>query len=96
MEATHMDALVTRVQEWHIFDTWGGATMEWLKNKVIEKYHDMRTLGFMTGIDNKINSKAKRMARLIQRGFLEEKGSGDYDFPLNWVRVLDPTGFLYR
>jgi hypothetical protein len=43
MEATHMDALVNRVQERHIFDTWEGATMEWLKNKVIEKYHGMRT-----------------------------------------------------
>jgi hypothetical protein len=69
--------------------------MEWLK-KIIKKYHNTRTHGLMTGTDNEINSKAIQMARLIQRGFLEEKGSGDYDFPMNQVRVLDLTGFLYR
>jgi hypothetical protein len=52
MEATHMDTLVNRVQEQHIFDTWGGATMEWLKNKVIKKHHKMRTRGLMTETDN--------------------------------------------
>jgi hypothetical protein len=65
MEATHMDSLVNRVQERHIFDTWGGATMEWLKKKCIKKYHGMRTRGLMTGTDNKIKSKAVRTARLI-------------------------------
>jgi hypothetical protein len=66
MEATHMDTLVNRVQERHIFDIpWGGATMEWLKNKVIKKYHNMRTHGLMTGTDNKIKSKAVQTARLI-------------------------------
>jgi hypothetical protein len=63
MEATHIDALVNRVQEQHIFNTWGGATMEWLKNKVIEKYHVVRTPGLMTETENKI--KAIRTARLI-------------------------------
>jgi hypothetical protein len=29
------------------------------------------------------------MARLIQRGLLEEATSGDYNFPLNQARVLD-------
>jgi hypothetical protein len=64
-EATHIDALVNRVQERHLIDTWGSTPMEWLKNKVIKKYHDMKTLGLMTGTDNKIKSKAIRMARLI-------------------------------
>jgi hypothetical protein len=96
MEATHMDSLVNRVQERHIFDTWGGATMEWLKNNVIKKYHGMRTRGLMTGTDDEIKSKAVRTARLIRRGLLEEEGSGDYDFPLNQVRLLDPTRFPYR
>jgi hypothetical protein len=70
--------------------------MEWLKNKVIDKYHNMRTCGLMTGTDNEIKSKAIRMTRLIRKGFFIEEGSGDYDFPLNQVRVLDPRGFLYR
>jgi hypothetical protein len=70
--------------------------MEWLKNRMIKKYHNMRTGGFMTGKDNKIKSKAIQTVRLIQRGFLEEEKSGEYDFPLNQVRVLDPRGFLYR
>jgi hypothetical protein len=70
--------------------------MDWLKKKVIKKYHNLRTCGLMTGTDNEIKSKAIRTARLIRKGFLEEKGSLDYDFPLNQVRVLDLTGFLYR
>jgi hypothetical protein len=60
-----MDALVNRVQERHIFNTWGGATMEWLKNKAIKKYHKMRTRGLITGADNEIKSKAVQMTRLI-------------------------------
>jgi hypothetical protein len=70
--------------------------MEWLKNKVIKKYHGMRTRGLMTGTDDEIKSKAVQMARLIQRGLLEEKESRDYDFPLKKVRLLDPTRFPYR
>jgi hypothetical protein len=70
--------------------------MQWLTNKVIEKYHDIKTRGCMTGTDGEIKSKAKRTVRLIQRGFLEEEGSGAYDFPLNQVRVLNPRGFPYR
>jgi hypothetical protein len=93
MEATHMDALVNRVQEQLIFNTWGGATMEWLKNTVIKKYHGMRTCGLMTGTDDEIKLKAVQTARLILRGLLEEKDSGDYDFLLNQVRILDPTRF---
>jgi hypothetical protein len=39
--------------------------MEWQKNKVIEKYHGMRTRGLMTGAEDKIKSKAVQMARPI-------------------------------
>jgi hypothetical protein len=63
---------------------------------MIKKYHDMRMCGLVTGTDNKIKSKAIQTVRLIQRGFLKEEKSGEYDFPLNQVRVLDPRGFLYR
>jgi hypothetical protein len=63
---------------------------------VIKKYHDMRICGLVTGTDDKIRSKAIQMVRLFQRGFLEEEKSGEYEFPLNQVRVLDPKGFLYR
>jgi hypothetical protein len=52
--------------------------------------------GLVTGTHSKIKSKAIQMVRLIQRGFLEEEKSGDSDFPLNQVSVLDPRGFLYR
>jgi hypothetical protein len=95
-EATQIDAQVIRVQETHLIYQWGNTPMEWLKNKVINKYHDMRTRGLMTGTDNKIKSRAIRMTRLIRKGFLEEEKNGDYDFPLNQVRVLGPRGFLYR
>jgi hypothetical protein len=61
-----------------------------------QKYQDMRMCGSATGTDNKIRLKAIQTVRLIQRGFLEEEKSGEYDFPLNQVRVLDPRGFLYR
>jgi hypothetical protein len=70
--------------------------MEWLKNRVIKKYQDMKTCGLMIGTDNKIKSRAIRTVRLIQRGLLEEEKSGEYDFSLNQVRVLDPRKFIYR
>jgi hypothetical protein len=50
----------------------------------------------MTGTDNKIKSKAVQTARLIQRGLLDEKESGDYAFSLNKVRFLDPAKFPCR
>jgi hypothetical protein len=64
-EATHIDAQVNRVQERHLIDQWGSTPMEWLKNKVIEKYHDMKTRALMTGTDNKIKSKAIWITRLV-------------------------------
>jgi hypothetical protein len=95
-EATHIDAQVNRVQERHLIDQWGYTPFAWLKNRMIKKYHDMRICGSVTGTDNEIRLKAIQMVRLIRRGFLKEVKSGEYDFPLNQVRVLDPKGFLYR
>jgi hypothetical protein len=37
-EATHIDARANRVQVTHHIDPWGCATMEWVKNRMIEKY----------------------------------------------------------
>jgi hypothetical protein len=68
------------VQETHLINQWGNTPMDWLKNKVINKYHNMRTRGLMTGTDNEIKLKAIRMTRLIQKGFLIEEGSGDSVF----------------
>jgi hypothetical protein len=84
------------VQEQHHIDQWGYTPFEWLKNRMIKKYHNIRMCGLVTGTDNKIKLKAIRTVRLIQIGFLEEEKSGEYNFPLNQVRVLDPRGFLYR
>jgi hypothetical protein len=88
-EATHIDAQVNRVQERHLIDQWGYTPTEWLKNRMIKKYHGMRMCGFMTGTDNEIKSKAIQTVRLIRRGFLDEEKSGEYDFPLNPVRVMN-------
>jgi hypothetical protein len=64
-EATHIDARVNRVQEIHLIGQWQHMPMEWLKNRTIEKYHDMRMHGLMIGIDNKIKLKAVQRVRLI-------------------------------
>jgi hypothetical protein len=61
-----------------------------------KKYQDMKTCGLMIGTEDEIKSKAIRTVRLIQRGLLEEEKSGEYDFPLNQVRVLDPKKCIYR
>jgi hypothetical protein len=95
-EATHIDARADRVQVTHHIDLWGCATMEWLKNRMIEKYLGMKTNGEMIATDDEIKSRAVRTVRLILRGLLEEATSGDYDFPLNQVRVLDPEKYRYR
>jgi hypothetical protein len=95
-EATHIDARVNRVQETYLIDQWGYTPMEWLKNRMIEKYQDMKMHGLMIGTDNKIKLRAVRMVRLFQRGLLEEEKSGEYDFPLNQVRVLDLRKFKYK
>jgi hypothetical protein len=61
------------VQETHLIDQWGYTPMEWLKNRMIKKYHNMRTRGLMIGTDNEIKLKAVQTVRLIQRGLLEEE-----------------------
>jgi hypothetical protein len=70
--------------------------MEWLKNRMIKNYQDMKTNGKMIATDDKIKSRAVRTVRLIQRGLLEEATSGEYDFPLNQVRVLDGEQYRYH
>jgi hypothetical protein len=72
---------------------YGGVTMEWLKSKTIEKYHALRGCGLLTGTDEEIKLKAVQTARLIQRGLLEEEKIGDYDFPLNKVKLHKPAKF---
>jgi hypothetical protein len=94
-EATHIDAQVDRVQVTHCIDPWGYAAMEWRKNRMIEKYQDMKMNGEMIATDDKIKLRAVQTVRLIRRGLLEEGTSGEYDFPLNQVRVLDPEKYRY-
>jgi hypothetical protein len=94
-EATHIDARANRVQVTHHVDPWGCAMMEWLKNRMIKKYQDMKANRKMIATDDKIKSRAICTVRLIQRGLLEEATSGDYDFPLNQARVLDAEKYRY-
>jgi hypothetical protein len=70
--------------------------MEWLKNRMIKKYQDMKTNGKMIASDDKIKSRAVQTVRLIRRELLEEVNSGEYDFPLNQVRALDPEKYRYQ
>jgi hypothetical protein len=56
----------------------------------------MRFCGLVTGTDNKVRLKAIQTVRLIHQGFLKEEKGGEYDFPLNQVRVLDVEKFIYR
>jgi hypothetical protein len=95
-EATHIDTQADREQVTHCIDPWRCATMEWLKNRMIEKYQDMQTNGKMIATDDEIKSRAVRTVRLIQRGLLEEATSGEYDFPLNQVRVLDAEQYTVQ
>jgi hypothetical protein len=44
----------------------------------------------------KSKSRAVPTVRLMQRGLLEEVTSGEYDFPLNQVRVLDAEQYRYH
>jgi hypothetical protein len=56
------------VQETHFIDQWGYTPMEWLKNRVIKKYQDMKTRGIydrnrqQNQIEGRMNGKidAKR------------------------------------
>jgi hypothetical protein len=95
-EATHIDAQVNRVQDTHLMDQWGYTPFAWLKNRMIKKYHNMRFCGLVTGTDNEVRLKAIQKVRLICQGFLEEEKGGEYNFPLNQVRVLDLEKCLYR
>jgi hypothetical protein len=64
-EATHLDAQADRVQVTPTVDPWGCATMGWIKNRLTEKYEDMRANGKIMATDDEIKSRAVRMARLI-------------------------------
>jgi hypothetical protein len=94
-EATHINAQANRLQVTHCIDPWGCATMEWVKNRMIKKYQDMKANGKMIATDDKIKLRAVRTVRLIQRGLLEEATSADSDFPLNQARVLDAEKYRY-
>jgi hypothetical protein len=52
--------------------------------------------GKIKATDDEIKSRAVRMVGLIQRGLLEEATSGEYDFSLNQVRVLDAEQYRYH
>jgi hypothetical protein len=55
-EASHIDSQAERVQVTHRINLWGCPMMEWLKNRMIEKYQDMKTNGKMIATDDKIKS----------------------------------------
>jgi hypothetical protein len=69
--------------------------MEWVKNRMIKKYQDVKAKGKMIATDEEIKWRTVRTVRLIRRGLLEEATSGDYDFPLNQARVLDMEKYKY-
>jgi hypothetical protein len=64
-EATHLDAQADRVQVTPTVDPWGYATMGWIKNRLIEKFQDMRENGIVMAADDEIKSKAVQTARMI-------------------------------
>jgi hypothetical protein len=64
-EATHIEARVNRVQETHLINQWGYMPMEWVKNRMIKKYQEMKTHGLTKGTDDKIKSRAVQTVRLI-------------------------------
>jgi hypothetical protein len=78
-EATHIDARIDRAQDTHLINPWGNTPIKRLNNRMIEKYQDMKTRGSMIGTDDEIKSRAVRRVRLIRKGLLEEKNSGEYD-----------------
>jgi hypothetical protein len=93
----HLDAHADRVQVTPTVDPWGYATMGWIKNRLTEKFQDMRENGIMMATNDEIKLKAVRTARLIQRGLLKEDVSSDcdYDFPLNKARVLGWRRYIH-
>jgi hypothetical protein len=64
-EATHIGTQVDRAQAAPRIDPWGCAMMEWVKNRMIKIYQDMKTNGKMIATDDKIKSRAVRMVRMI-------------------------------
>jgi hypothetical protein len=64
-EATYLDAQADRVQLTLTLDPWGCSAMGWIKNRLTEKFQDMRENGKMMATDDEIKSKAIQMARLI-------------------------------
>jgi hypothetical protein len=96
-EATHLKAQADRVQVTLTVDPWGYATMGWIKNRLIEKYQDMRANGKMMATDEEIKSKAVRTAKLIRRGLLKEDVSSDCDnnFLLNQARALGWEQYIH-
>jgi hypothetical protein len=57
-EATHLDAQADRVQLTLTVDPWGCATMGWIKNRLTEKYQNMRANGKTMATDDEIKSRA--------------------------------------
>jgi hypothetical protein len=96
-EATHLDTQADRVQVTPTVDPWGYATMGWIKNKLTEKFQDMRENGKMMATDDEIKSKAVQLSRLIQRRLLKEDVSSDcdYDFLLNQAIVLGWEHYIH-
>jgi hypothetical protein len=74
-EATHLDAQADRVQVTPTLDPWGCTTMGWIKNRLTEKYQDMRANDEMMATDDESKSRAVQTARLIQRGLLNRDQS---------------------
>jgi hypothetical protein len=95
MEATHLDALVKRVQDKHELPTTLFIKMEWVKNRAIENYCDMRAHGYQMDTDEEIRSLAVQMAKEAQQGLLQESGIGDCNFMSNLVRVFDVRRFRF-
>jgi hypothetical protein len=64
-EATHLDTQADKVQLTLTVDPWGCATMGWIKNRLTEKYQDMRANGKIMATDDEIKLRAVQTARLI-------------------------------
>jgi hypothetical protein len=57
MEATHLDAGLNQVQERHEWLLMTFITLEWVKNKAIEKYCEMRAHGYQMDTDKEIMTR---------------------------------------
>jgi hypothetical protein len=57
-EATHLNAQVGRVQVTPTVDPWGCAAMGWIKNRLTEKYQDMRANAKIMATDDEIKLRA--------------------------------------